>query len=269
MAERKYTRRQKKAARAEQQAAQNAAKPVTVRTKATGWRLPLIFCAVILLIVAAVWGWRKVTAPPPLPIPQELLSLAAQSHINLDGDDEGRRYKEELIAAGRGFSPTYIKDQKIEAIALEALDKRRIDVAVTAVQVVRDGQKRDLLLKDLATACMEECSTLPWAVFAVRNLKHDYPAALDLTRTLTARWDVCKKQPHKPAPAAGTETAAPAETQSAQPGQRDQAGQAAQPDQTPAAEPSRAAGQAAAPDTVPDTTAGSATDSASGQTPRP
>ena len=268
MAERKYTRRQKKAARAEQQAAQNAAKPVTVRTKATGWRLPLIFCAVILLVVAAVWGWRKVTAPPPLPIPQELLSLAAQSHINLDGDDEGRRYKEELIAAGRGFSPTYIKDQKIEAIALEALDKRRIDVAVTAVQVVRDGQKRDLLLKDLATACMEECSTLPWAVFAVRNLKHDYPAALDLTRTLTARWDVCKKQPHKPAPAAGTETetAAPAQ---AQPGQRDQAGQAAQPAQTPAAAPSRAAGQAAAPDTVPDTTTGSAPDSASGQTSRP
>ncbi len=162
--------------------------------KATGWRVPLLFCAGIIVFAALFWGWRRLSAPPPLPIEAELLTLAGQSRLNLDADPEGRRYKDALISAGRGLDPTYIKDAKAAAIAEEALDAGRIDAGVTAIQVIRDVDRRDMLLRRLAAEAMADCRTLPWAVFAARNLIHDYPVAMGLTRKINERWEVCRRQ---------------------------------------------------------------------------
>lgn len=193
MAERRYTRRQKREART---AVRTPVQPqgVQLRQKATGWRIPLIFCAVIGLICLVSWGYRKLTAPPPLPLNAELVSFASHSRINLDGDEEGRRFKEELVSAGRGFSPAYVKDNKVTSVALDALDAGRIDVLVTAVQVIRDGDKRTELLHVLAEEGMKDCNNLPWAVFAVRNLAHEYATAMDLTHTINARFEQCRRE---------------------------------------------------------------------------
>lgn len=195
MAERRYTRRQKRAqAQNKSEAAQTPQKaPSTRRQKATGWKVPLIFCAVILLLTGAGWLYRKVTAPPPLPINAELFDYASKAHFDLDADEEGRKFKEELISAGRGFSPAYAKDEKIAAVAGQAIDAGRLDVLVTAIGVIRDGDRRTKLLKLLAPKAMERCEDLPWAVFAVRNLTHEYGTAMDLTRTLNARYEECKR----------------------------------------------------------------------------
>ncbi len=191
MAERRSTRRQRREARA---AASVQPKAPQRRQKATGWRVPLLFCAVIGLVSLVGLGYRSLTAPPPLPLNAELVEIAANSRINLDGDEEGRRYKEELVAAGRGFSPAYVKDDKVISVALDAVDAGRIDVLVTAVQVLRDGDKRTELLQVLADEGMKHCKDLPWAVFAVRNLTHEYATAMDLTRTLNARYEECKRE---------------------------------------------------------------------------
>ncbi len=193
MAERKLTRRQKKelAKTARETKAKSQPAPRKVGQKATGWKVPLIFCAVILVVVAVAWGYRKATAPAPLPLRQELLTLAAEAHIDLDADEEGRRYKEELIAAGRGFSPKYLKDEKVLAIAREALERGRVDVTVTAVHVLNDSGRRDEILRLLAKRGLDDCAALPWAVFAVRNLQ-DYPLAVDYTNKLNPRYDMCR-----------------------------------------------------------------------------
>ena len=158
MAERRYTRRQKRAqAQNKSDAAQAPQKaPSTRRQKATGWKVPLIFCAVILLLTGAGWLYRKVTAPPPLPINAELFDYASKAHFDLDADEEGRKFKEELISAGRGFSPAYAKDEKIAAVAGQAIDAGRLDVLVTAIGVIRDGDRRTKLLKLLAPKAMAE-----------------------------------------------------------------------------------------------------------------
>lgn len=193
MAERKLTRRQKKelAKTTRETKANSQPAPRKVGQKATGWKVPLIFCAVILVVVAVAWGYRKMTAPAPLPLRQELLTLAAEAHIDLDADEEGRRYKEELIAAGRGFSPKYLKDEKVLAIAREALERGRVDVTVTAVHVLNDTGRRDEILRLLAKRGLDDCAALPWAVFAVRNLQ-DYPLAVDYTNKLNPRYDMCR-----------------------------------------------------------------------------
>ncbi len=196
MAERRYTRRQKRALaqnRTESPAA-NPAQPSGRRQKATGWKVPLIFCAVILLMAGAGWLYRKVTAPPPLPINAELLEYAAKTHFDLDADEEGRKFKEELISASRGFSPAYAKDEKLAAVAGQAIDAGRMDVLVTAIGVIRDGDRRTKLLKLLASNSMKRCEDLPWAVFAARNLTHEYATAMELTRTLNARYEECKRE---------------------------------------------------------------------------
>lgn len=193
MAERKLTRRQKKelAKTARETRAKSQPAPRKAGQKATGWKVPLIFCAVILVVVAVAWGYRKMTAPAPLPLRQELLTLAAEAHIDLDADEEGRRYKEELISAGRGFSPKYLKDEKVLAIAREALERGRVDVTVTAVHVLNDTGRRDEILRLLAKRGLDDCAALPWAVFAVRNLQ-DYPLAVDYTNKLNPRYDMCR-----------------------------------------------------------------------------
>lgn len=196
MADRRYTRRQKRALaqnRTEGPAA-TPKQPSGRRQKATGWKVPLIFCAVILLMAGAGWLYRKVTAPPPLPINAELLEYAAKTHFDLDADEEGRKFKEELISASRGFSPAYAKDEKLAAVAGQAIDAGRMDVLVTAIGVIRDGDKRTKLLKLLASNSMKRCEDLPWAVFAARNLTHEYATAMELTSTLNARYEECKRE---------------------------------------------------------------------------
>ncbi len=197
-------------------AVKQSAAPMPVRgtTRATGWRIPLCFCAAILVAVAAVWGWRKYTAPPPLDINPRLMEIAGQSSFDLEADRQGRRYSKDLIAAGRGFAPNHVKDQQVEKVAWRALDDDRLDVVVMAVQVIRDPDRRDRLLKSLAGACMEDCAMLPWGVYAVRNLQQDYPAAVGLARGLNERWEQCLAQGTPPQPTT-SESFAPRDTEQA------------------------------------------------------
>ncbi len=199
-------------------AVKQSAAPMPVRgtSKATGWKIPLCFCAAILVAVAAVWGWREYTAPPPLDINPRLMEIAGQSRFDLEADRQGRRYSEDLIAAGRGFAPNHVKDQQVEKVAWRALDDDRLDVVVMAVQVIRDPVRRDRLLKSLAGACMEDCAMLPWGVYAVRNLQQDYPAAVGLARGLNERWEQCLARGTPPRPTT-SESFAPRDTEQAVP----------------------------------------------------
>ncbi len=202
---RQAQRRRQAAARA---AGQSEPVPApAVGGRATGWKIPLLFCAAILIVVAFVWGWRRHAAPPALDISPALLEIAGQSRIDLEADAGGRRYREDLIAAGRGFAASDVRDRQVEAVARRAMEDGRLDVAVMGSQVLRDQGRRDELLKSLAGACMKDCAMLPWGVYAVRNMQ-DHAAAVELARGLNGRWEQCLAQGTPPRPTT-SETFAP------------------------------------------------------------
>ncbi|MDO5537603.1 MAG: hypothetical protein Q4F72_08755, partial [Desulfovibrionaceae bacterium] len=134
------------------------------------------------------------------PIEAALLDIAGKSSFDLDADEQGRKYKEELISAGRGFSSNSAKDASLEKVAWQAMDEGRIDAVISGAHVIRDDDKRNRLLHSMTIECLRNCDMLPWAVYGVRNIRNDYPTALDLTRKLNERYAQCRAEGWTPKP---------------------------------------------------------------------
>ena len=70
--------------------------------RATGWKIPLLFCGVILSIVAVAALFRA-HAPKPPAVPQALLNEAKGIRIDLESDPEGQSWKARIASAASGF----------------------------------------------------------------------------------------------------------------------------------------------------------------------
>ena len=80
--------------------------------RATGWKIPLLFCGVILSIVAVAAlfsGTRSRTARRP----QALLKEAKGIRIDLESDPEGQSWKARIASAASGFSTQADKDGRL------------------------------------------------------------------------------------------------------------------------------------------------------------
>ena len=73
--------------------------------KSTGWKVPLLFCAVVILLVGALQLWRSATAPDVVPLDATLLARADTFRIDLPADDRGRYYQKAITNAATGFQP--------------------------------------------------------------------------------------------------------------------------------------------------------------------
>lgn len=70
--------------------------------KATGWKIPLLFCATVILIVSVVALWRYLSRPEIPTLEPGLLEQARALHIDLEADAWGRSFKNLLVdSAGR------------------------------------------------------------------------------------------------------------------------------------------------------------------------
>ena len=58
--------------------------------KATGWKVPLLFCAVMGVAVLGTWLWRNLDKPEVPPLEPGLVAAAQTYHIDLDADPEGK-----------------------------------------------------------------------------------------------------------------------------------------------------------------------------------
>ena len=63
--------------------------------KATGWKVPLLFCAVMGVAVLGTWLWRNLDKPEVPPLEPGLVAAAQTYHIDLDADPEGKPHKRE------------------------------------------------------------------------------------------------------------------------------------------------------------------------------
>lgn len=160
--------------------------------KSTGWKIPLLFCAVDILLVGALQLWRAAAAPDVTPLDATLLARADDFRIDLPADERGRYYQKAITNAATGFQPRPQKDAALRALHDAAIAEERFDAACTAVALVGDQRLRETLLDTLATAAARRCDTLPWGAFAARGMRD--PEHQDRTHQLLNRlWANCPR----------------------------------------------------------------------------
>ncbi len=158
-------------------------------TRATGWKIPLIFCAVIIVCISIVSLFRDEKPLPP-DIPAGLLQKAQAIHIDLAADPEGQDWKSRIASAAGGFSSPADKDTRLTGIIRRAIEEKRFDAACTAAVLIRDDEVRDGLMARIADTAAADCSTLPWGVLGLHGLR-DPGRQSETAALLTQRWGLC------------------------------------------------------------------------------
>lgn len=161
--------------------------------RTTGWKIPLIFCAVVLGVVAitALLRWERVDAPP---LPDALLAQAQAIVIQLDNDEEGRKWKADISAVAGGFTTRAEKDQRIMALVRLTLEHKRYDAACTAAVLMYNNHQRDAAFQEIGDVALQECATLPWGVMAAKGM-HFPKAQAEMQTLLIQRWQECAVTP--------------------------------------------------------------------------
>lgn len=158
-------------------------------TRATGWKIPLLFCAVIIVVISVASLIRDKKPLPP-DIPAGLLQKARALRIDLEAAPEGQGWKARIAAAAGGFSSPADKDARLAAIIRQAVEDKRFDAACTAAVLIRDDEPRDTLMVHIADTAATDCSTLPWGVLGLHGLRDSRQQA-EVAALLTQRWGEC------------------------------------------------------------------------------
>lgn len=168
-----------------------------IDNRATGWKIPLLFCTVVVCIV----GLAALLRPTPEevhvpPVPEALLAQAKAIIIDLNAAPDGAQWKQRITTAGSGFISHADKDIRLEYVIRDAVAQARFDAACTASVLVYDNSKRDGLLEDIARTAAADCPTLPWGVMAAHGMRD--PLVRSRTHEmLTKRWNVCEALPQR------------------------------------------------------------------------
>ena len=197
------------------------------RGQEPGFRLPLLFCLVLLACVALAWIFRQSVKQEPPAIDPELAEIASSWTLDLT-DEQGGHLKEEMASAATGLDSHAAKDAKVGELGRRALDAGRIDAACAAVLFLHGPEMRLALLRDIERKAAVDCATLPWGVFAVRSMAQDDPeTARTLADQLNVKWESCGRSLgpdyQEGAPLPGARSGAP-EGQSGNAGPDGQAG---------------------------------------------
>ena len=158
------------------------------RQKATGWKVPLLFCGAMLVLVA-LGALLRTPAPGPPELPQALVDKARALAIDLD-TPEGRPWKERIVNAASGFVAPELKAERLGAVAAAATAEGRLDAACAAAVQIEDEARRDAAFEGVFRAATASCANLPWAVFAVHGVPGPRLAG-ELAGELHARWRAC------------------------------------------------------------------------------
>ncbi|MCR5170611.1 MAG: hypothetical protein K6C33_09170 [Desulfovibrio sp.] len=161
------------------------------RGQEPGFKLPLIFCLVLAACIALTWIFRQSVKQEPPAIDAELAEIASSWTLDLT-DEQGGHLKEEMASAATGLDSHAAKDAKVGELGRRALDAGRIDAACAAVLFLHGPEMRLALLRDIERKATVDCATLPWGVFAVRNMAQDDPeTARTLADELNVKWESC------------------------------------------------------------------------------
>ncbi len=164
-----------------------------IDNRATGWKVPLLFCAGIIAVSALSVFLRGIKPGVEVaPVPDDLLAKARTIVIDLEATPQGRMWKERIYRASGGFSSRQSKDDSMIQVAESAIEFKAFDAACAATTLVYDNQRRDAIFFKMSQAVHDDCENLPWAVFASKGLE-DNALRDTLNKDLAQQWDKCKK----------------------------------------------------------------------------
>ena len=155
--------------------------------KATGWKVPLLFCAVMGVAVLGTWLWRNLGKPEVPPLEPGLVAVAQTYHIDLEADPEGKLLRESITNASTGFATHDSKDTRLAALIDKSLDMGRFDAACVAAVLLFDQHKREGKLMHIARSAAKDCATLPWGAFNCRT----FSQGAGIRRLSHAHWQLC------------------------------------------------------------------------------
>lgn len=161
------------------------------KEKATGWKVPLMFCGSVTLVVFLASLFIPHTPQAPH-LPEELESRARAIRIEMD-DPEGKTLMEAITSAASGFADHGEKDKKLAHIVKQTLQKERYDAACTALALIRNDDARATAVDWIADMGMRSCATLPWTVFAYRA-SGSADQKRKLYQKISEKWRLCGNQ---------------------------------------------------------------------------
>ena len=163
------------------------------KDKATGWRIPLLFCAVACC-AALLGALLKSRAPEAPSLPLELERQAQGRKIDL-GDPEGSALREAISSAAGGFLDQSVKDSKLSGLLRKSLEAGRLDAACVALALIRGEQARADGAWAITSEAVKNCGALPWAVFAYKAIQN--PEQLERLRApMLEKWGQCVHKPN-------------------------------------------------------------------------
>lgn len=158
--------------------------------RATGWKIPLLFCGVVLALMAITSLLRQEKVDMT-PIPALLLEEAKAIHMNLEATEEGKAWKERISSTAGAFATRADKDVRLTALIHDAAEKRRFDAACTASVLMYNDHQRDAVLLNVGQTALAQCDDLPWAVMASGGMK-DPKTLAGLHEDIVRRWEACR-----------------------------------------------------------------------------
>lgn len=164
---------------------------MSIDARSTGWKIPLLFCAIVAIAVG-VTAYARTDHTPVPELPAPLFAQAQAIMIDLNQTSEGRAWKEQISATAGGFVTRADKDIKITVLVNSALEQQHFDAACTAAVLMYNDFKRDEVLTTIARAALTQCSTLPWAVMAAKGMKNKKQMA-GTHSLLIEEWQRCQK----------------------------------------------------------------------------
>lgn len=165
--------------------------PMRKQDKATGWKVPLIFCCVILACVCVGYLFRPSMEIIVPALPESLVEKARDTRIELS-DQDPDKWKDRLVSASGGFVSAVEKDRKLSSLIGNALAARRFDVACRSAVFMSDGALREDMLGTILDKATERCDDLYWGVFAIHG-SHDRSKAEKMAKILWENWEKCDK----------------------------------------------------------------------------
>lgn len=159
--------------------------------KATGWKIPLLFCVVILALVA-VFSLFRPDRPKVPNLPSDLLQRAESTHLDLEKSGN-QAWQEKIRDAASGFKDNDVKDAQLAQIALNALGQHLPEVAGAAVIHIKGEKVREQVLEAIHRKSLESCSALEWSVFAIYASSNQVNMD-EWSNDLLNKWSSCKQK---------------------------------------------------------------------------
>lgn len=162
-----------------------------MKEKATGWKLPLLFCCAILCF-AAIANHFIPDKPDLPPLPQTLVDQAKSTVILLD-TPENKEWHDRIVDAASGFAERQSKDAKLGFIVGQALQTQRLDMACAALVQIHGSKEAAAARSKIFDHALQNCDNLHWALFSIKA-EPSQKQAEKMAGILTSKWEECHQK---------------------------------------------------------------------------